>query len=381
MSTTTKDLRDDEEEDDEEEAEGEGEGEESEDEDFVPNAADFDEDSDGDEGAYDDSVPEVGAAPEKVGKRKKPAGPAKAKGAAKKKRGGIVLEEDEVAAAAAKEQEPTFEEDGAADGAAADGAAADGAAAGGPKKGGVDDLWASMNEDSKSSKRPAASSGLDIKALLAKTGAGAATSGGVSSGGGGGGRMVEIQQKMDFCGEEVVVTKKVKEGSQEELAFRQGDINKTVDAASSSGGGAAAKKSAVSSALAASAQLRTQMLGGSGRAAGSSTGGLRTDASLEFKGGLGALPVGATQPKGAAKASGLQGLLAELGGKKKMSTMEKSRFDWGKKKSTMDEQDRDEMERYAKDGYLAKQEFLARTDQRQAEVARNNRRRGMGMKD
>ena len=45
------------------------------------------------------------------------------------------------------------------------------------------------------------------------------------------------------------------------------------------------------------------------------------------------------------------------------------------------EADRDEMERYAKDGYLAKQEFLARTDQRQAEVARTNRRRGMGMKD
>ena len=40
-----------------------------------------------------------------------------------------------------------------------------------------------------------------------------------------------------------------------------------------------------------------------------------------------------------------------------------------------------EMEKFAKDGYLAKQEFLARTDQRQAEVARSNRRRGMGLKD
>lgn len=40
-----------------------------------------------------------------------------------------------------------------------------------------------------------------------------------------------------------------------------------------------------------------------------------------------------------------------------------------------------QMERFAKDGFLAKQEFLARTDQRQAEVARGNRRRGMGLKD
>ena len=47
----------------------------------------------------------------------------------------------------------------------------------------------------------------------------------------------------------------------------------------------------------------------------------------------------------------------------------------------MDEQTRDEMAKFAKDGYLAKQAFLARTDERQAEVARGNRRRGMGLKD
>ena len=42
-------------------------------------------------------------------------------------------------------------------------------------------------------------------------------------------------------------------------------------------------------------------------------------------------------------------------GKKKMSTMEKSRHDWGNFKSKQDEATRDEMDRFAKDGYLAKQ--------------------------
>ena len=42
---------------------------------------------------------------------------------------------------------------------------------------------------------------------------------------------------------------------------------------------------------------------------------------------------------------------------------------------------RGEMEKFAKDGYLAKQAFLQRTDVRQAEIARTNRRRGMGLKD
>ena len=39
------------------------------------------------------------------------------------------------------------------------------------------------------------------------------------------------------------------------------------------------------------------------------------------------------------------------------------------------------MERFAKDGYLAKVAFLQRTDERQAQVARSNRRKGMGLKD
>ena len=38
--------------------------------------------------------------------------------------------------------------------------------------------------------------------------------------------MVEIKQRMDFCGEEIIVTKKVREGSAEELAYRQQGISK-----------------------------------------------------------------------------------------------------------------------------------------------------------
>ena len=38
------------------------------------------------------------------------------------------------------------------------------------------------------------------------------------------------------------------------------------------------------------------------------------------------------------------------------------------------------MSKFAKDGYLEKQAFLARTDDRQAQVARSNRRKGMGLK-
>ena len=106
-------------------------------------------------------------------------------------------------------------------------------------------------------------------------------------------------------------------------------------------------------------------------------GSLRTDSSLEFKA---ALPAPKLPGVVANKPTGLQGLLASIDGKKKMSTMEKSRHDWGNAKEKMDEQSRDEMERFAKDGYLAKQAFLARTDQRQAEVARSNRRKGMGIK-
>ena len=187
--------------------------------------------------------------------------------------------------------------------------------------------------------------------------------------------MVEIKQKMDFAGEEVIITKRVREGSQEELAYRQSSLNSSAAAAATTGG--AGKNALVSSALAASAELRRQMHGAATLGKGAPSG-IKTDSSLEFKA---ALPEPKLPGVLAAKPTGLQGLLASIDGKKKMSTMEKSRHDWGNYKGAQDEQTRDEMERFAKDGYLAKQAFLARTDARQADVARSNRRRGMGLKD
>ena len=80
-------------------------------------------------------------------------------------------------------------------------------------------------------------------------------------------------------------------------------------------------------------------------------------------------------------ATSLAGLLAGIDGKKKMTAMEKSRHDWNGFKEKQDEQTREEMSKFAKDGYLEKMAFLSRTDDRQAQVARSNRRRGMGIKD
>ena len=443
MSTTIKDLKDEEEDDLKQGEEDEEEGEESEDEDYCPNPASEDEDEDSDEGVYDDDIPEVGggggakkpaAAGKKRGAAKAGAKEKKGKGArpAKRQKGGIALEEDDDAEPsfdaeppAAAEEEPTEEPAVEKKTSSVDDLWASMKEESAPKKppakSSVDDLWAELNGGSSGGKssvsaaasskttdgggvgaaKPAgaASGGLDIKALLAKTGAKAGASSSAATG-----KMVEIKQRMDFCGEEIIVTKKVREGSAEELAYRQQGISKVSGAAPGDApkakmadlgestlgaglGSGGSKNELVSGALAAASQLRKTMLKNPAMGAPSSfaavPGGLRTDSSLEFKGGLSALPSGPTGLAGlaAAKPTGLQGLLANLDGKKKMSTMEKSKFDWGNAKSKMDDQTRDDMERFAKDGYIAKQAFLARTDERQAEVARSNRRKGMGLKD
>ena len=346
MSTTIRDLKDEEEEDVDGE-EGEEEGEESEDEDFVPNQADFDEDSadeEDDEACYDADVPEVGGAPSASGvlqkkrARAKPKAAAKGKKKAKKgaRKGGIALEEDDEAGAstnkgAEEEEEPSF----------ADEPAAQEAAPAPPVKSSIDSLWAELNDDSAARKKPslptgtgagggsgdggsgsgggASSSALDIKALLAKTGGGMSAAQPTTTAKGT--RLVEIQTTMDFCGEEVTITKKVAEGSKEELAYRQTAAPPPPPQPAASAAGGAQKgqhgghnRDMVASALAASADLRKQML--------------RTDASLEFKGGLAALPTAKPPSVVTNKPTGLAGLLANIDGKKKMSTMEKSRHDW-----------------------------------------------------
>jgi len=181
---------------------------------------------------------------------------------------------------------------------------------------------------------------------------------------------------MDFWGEEIVFTMRVKAGSREDLAQQQCLLLKP-GARPGAPSASASKSDLVSSAFAASAELRRQMHQ-KPTAPPASAAPLRTDSSLEFKP---ALPAPKLPGVVANKPTGLQGLLASIDGKKKMSTMEKSKLDWGSFKDGQDEHTRGEMEKFAKDGYLAKQAFLQRTDVRQAEIARTNRRRGMGLKD
>lgn len=420
MSTTLRDLRDDEEEEENQE-EGEGEGEESEDDDYVPPENEEDDSAEEQDDAYDEDIVEVGgvSASRAVGSAKSGAKAAKgagtkraasAKGAAKKggskrpRKGGIVDEDEEEAATASTEAPNT---------AAAEESPAIPAPA--PATSKVDELWAELQSTQSSAvaavpkPKPSVNSGsgLDVKALLAKT-SGALSSYTKDD------RLVEIQQKVDFCGEEVLVTKRVKVGSKEEVAYRQGGAGSAqgpaaaaavagvsaakaaslgvgvvaaAAASAAAGKAVASTKDLVASALAASADLKRQMLGAptagvpapsTGVPSTSLAGALRFDSSLEFKA---ALPAPKLPALAAAKPTGLQGLLASIDGKRKLSTMEKSRHDWGQAKEKLDVHTRDEMERFAKDGYLAKQEFLARTDQRQAEVARSNRRKGMGLKD
>ena len=412
MSTTVRDLVDEEEADLKEEDEDEGEDEE--DDDYVPNEADYDEDED-DEDAYDNDVAEVVT---ETGQKR--AAPAKATKAAKAKRskvdatgttakaarrqsnpskkaskgGGITLDDDD--------DEAALPDEGNASGRGAARTASLNAPSGAgppvstePEKPSVDALWAELQGHASAPAAPARTpsattsaadtgsgggGGLDIKALLAKTGG--ATSSTPAAGSSAGKKMVEIRTKMDFCGEEIVVTKRVQLGSAEEVAHRQRTDGQSDAEPAKTAPAAASKMSLVASALATSAELRNQMHATpaappAGRGA-SSAGGLRTDASLEFKP---ALPPPKLPGVVANKPTGLQGLLASIDGKKKMSTMEKSRHDWGNFKDKQDDHTRDGMERFAKDGYLAKQAFLARTDVRQAEVARGNRRRGMGLKD
>jgi hypothetical protein len=116
MSTTLRDLRDDEEEEENQE-EGEGEGEESEDDDYVPPENEEDDSAEEQDDAYDEDIVEVGgvSASRAVGSAKSGAKAAKgagtkraasAKGAAKKggskrpRKGGIVDEDEDEAATA-----------------------------------------------------------------------------------------------------------------------------------------------------------------------------------------------------------------------------------------------------------------------------------------
>ena len=69
----------------------------------------------------------------------------------------------------------------------------------------------------------------------------------------------------------------------------------------------------------------------------------------------------------------LDRVLADLNGTKKLSTMEKTSLDWDRYKE--EHRLTDELNQSIKDGYLEKQNFLLRLDQRQFEIEKADRER------
>jgi hypothetical protein len=407
MSTATvREIVDQEKEEADKKQEDEDQESDEEDDDYSPSAGEEESDSAEEEGAFDEKVAEVSGAGALKGAKKRSRGATKAdkpaaaqKALPKVKRaGGItLLDDDEVAGQDARGFEMPVEQDFLEPESQSQSGPAAAAAVSGTAR--IDDLWAEMNGLAPSAKpnsarsgltgmtgsgtcpqatvatssaaasssaacdpTPAKPGGIDIKALLAKTKNATGVSGTSLSP-----QMVTITQKVDFCGEEIVVTKQVKAGSKEHVVYLQTEAVGQTSTKTPSGAtldlAAPSPKSSLQQVVAASSQLQQQMQD-SAAASG-----------LEFKTALPAPKLQTSRPVG------LQGLLASLDGKKKMSTLEKSRHDWGSFKEKQDDQTRADMETFAKDGYLAKQAFLQRSDARQAEVARSNRRRGMGLKD
>lgn len=80
------------------------------------------------------------------------------------------------------------------------------------------------------------------------------------------------------------------------------------------------------------------------------------------------MPVGCV---GVKRSGGLSSVLGQIGKKAKLSTLEKSKLDW----DVFKEQEgiQEELQNFNKDGYLEKQAFLKRTDERQFEMERDLR--------
>uniref|UniRef100_A0A7S4B788 Uncharacterized protein n=1 Tax=Chrysotila carterae TaxID=13221 RepID=A0A7S4B788_CHRCT len=221
-SSYGREVKDEEEDDPAKQADAENDEEdEEEDEDYVPEEQDEDDDSD-DGGGFEE-IDEVGPDEGGVEKRGKRGTASKDKQNRRPKRLklGTVPPVQEL-------NSPVSAEEEAARLAAAEKARADA-------------LWAELQSNTEPARKKSAAdvtapatkaittsltkpsaSALDIKALLAKTKNSAGVAKSADSG------MVTITQKLDFCGEEVVVTKRVRAGSKEELAHRElgGDVLK-----------------------------------------------------------------------------------------------------------------------------------------------------------
>jgi len=75
----------------------------------------------------------------------------------------------------------------------------------------------------------------------------------------------------------------------------------------------------------------------------------------------------------AAQETVLDKVVGQIGIKKGISTLEKSSFDWDKFKKEKGLEE--ELDKYAKDGYVEKQDFLQRVDLRQFEKEKEERNR------
>ncbi|GJQ76960.1 putative craniofacial development protein [Trypoxylus dichotomus] len=86
------------------------------------------------------------------------------------------------------------------------------------------------------------------------------------------------------------------------------------------------------------------------------------------------IPSGSDPPnRGKSRGSGLGSLLNQIGKKKKINTLEKSKLDWEKFKKEENLEDEITTFNKGKDGYLDRQDFLQRTDLRRFEIERDVR--------
>jgi hypothetical protein len=82
---------------------------------------------------------------------------------------------------------------------------------------------------------------------------------------------------------------------------------------------------------------------------------------------------------GSSKESALDKLINGLNGPNKVSTVEKTSYDWDKYKQEKGIEE--DVEQYTKNGYLTKQDFLSRVDHRQFEMERAERERERTKRD
>ena len=79
--------------------------------------------------------------------------------------------------------------------------------------------------------------------------------------------------------------------------------------------------------------------------------------------------------KSASAVSGIDAVLQQIEGKKKMNVLDKTKVDWGEYKAGQDVDVQEDLEKYKRSGdtHLEKKDFLERTDFKQYEIERDAR--------